>query len=194
MFSYIKGKLAEIEASAVIIDCGGVGYYITTTAHSIGKVPSIGEDVKFYTYLAVREDAMELYGFAEKAELDCFKLMTSVSGVGNKVAISILSEFSPSQFFAAIARDDSKTLTSASGVGPKLASRIVLELQDKIGKLPMSVSSGDIAPSGGFSAEACKALMVLGYSASDAKEAVKINEKNAKSVEELIKLSLKSLI
>ncbi|MFR2561324.1 MAG: Holliday junction branch migration protein RuvA [Anaeromassilibacillus sp.] len=132
MFYSIKGTLTHMEPGFVVVECAGVGFKCLTTLSTQRTMPQIGEQVKLFTHLNVREDAMDLFGFATMMELNCFKMLTAVSGVGPKVGLAILSELSPEQVAMAAASGDSKSLTRASGVGAKLAQRIVLELKDKV--------------------------------------------------------------
>lgn len=140
MIYSLNGKLIETEPNAAVVECGGVGYKCTVTLKTSAALPQIGENVFLYTYLALREDAADLFGFLSKEEMNAFKLITSVNGVGPKVGIAILSEFTPEYLYTYIAAGDHKTLTAAGGVGPKLAQRIVLELKDKIGSAPREIT------------------------------------------------------
>lgn len=198
MFAFIRGKIAAKELSSVVIDCGGVGFLLSTTYHTLQSLPEVGKEATLYTYLSVREDAMELFGFADKEELSCYKMMITVSGVGAKVALAILSELSPARFALAVSAGDVKALTKAPGVGPKLAQRIILELKDKIAKETVAadvsaLETMDAAPSANNAEEAVKALVVLGYSQNEAKAAVAKQDPSL-SVEELIRITLRSLM
>ncbi len=135
MFYSIKGTLTHMEPGFAVVECGGVGFKCFTTLSTQRAMPQLGERVKLYTLLNVREDALDLFGFATMMELNCFKMLTAVSGVGPKVGLAILSELSPEQVAMAAASGDSKSLTRANGVGAKLAQRIVLELKDKVKKM-----------------------------------------------------------
>ena len=193
MYAYIKGILTYKNYPVVVIEAGGIGYKISTTTNTIGKLPELGEIVTLYTYLNVKEDIMELYGFYTKEELSVFELLISVSGVGPKVGVTILSSVNPESFVVAVATGDTKTITKAQGVGPKLAARIILELKDKINKdgmvsIPESVSSGQSLE---VNDEAVEALMVLGYSQAEAKKAV---AGLTGSVEDIISVALKNLM
>ena len=193
MYAYIKGILTYKNYPVVVIEAGGVGYKINTTTNTIGKLPELGEMVTLYTYLNVKEDIMELYGFYTKEELSVFELLISVSGVGPKVGATILSSVNPESFVVAVATGDTKSITKAQGVGPKLAARIILELKDKINKdggvkIPESVSQGQSLE---VNDEAVEALMVLGYSQAEAKKAV---AGLTGSVEEIISIALKNLM
>ena len=195
MFYSLSGNLIHIESGIAVIDCAGVGYKCFTTINTQKNLPSIGTKTTLYTHLNVREDAMDLFGFFSKGELNCFKMLTSVSGVGAKVGLAILSEFSPEQVAISIASGDSKNLTKAAGVGNKLAQRIILELKDKL--KGMDVNSGVMNNENNFSSvgnasEALKALNVLGYSTSEVSPVIAKLDSNL-PVEELIRLSLKAM-
>ena len=169
MFYYLDGTVAEILPYLAVIDCGGVGYACKTTNTTLAQLKK-GQRGKLYTYLDVGENAFGLYGFATANELNSFKLLISVSGVGPKAAVAILSELSPEKVAMAVASGDYKTLTRASGVGPKLAQRIVLEMKDKVGALQPSAGMETPADTGavsasGNAAQAVSALSVLGFSA-----------------------------
>ena len=196
MIASLRGKLIYKDNTSAIIECSGVGFKCFVTKNTLYKLPQINEDVFLNTYMVVREDAMDLYGFWDVEELETFKLITSVSGVGSKIGLALLSEFTASQLTLYIASNDPKALTAASGVGIKLAQRIVLELKDKIGSLEGG-DTIDIKAVGNVtvntnSKEAVAALVALGYSQSEASLAVSKQDQSL-SVEELIKLSLKSL-
>ena len=130
MICSLNGKLIYSDQNTAVVECGGVGYKCNISLKTVGALPGIGENVLLYTYMSVREDAVDLFGFITMEEMRCFKLLTSVNGVGAKVGIAILSEFAPDFIMAYISSGDYKALTSAAGVGPKLAQRIVLELKD----------------------------------------------------------------
>lgn len=195
MIYSVKGTLIHIEPKLAVVECGGVGLACNITMNTARQLPSQGQEVQLYTILNVREDAMELFGFAEQTERRCFTQLTSVTGVGPKAALAILSELSPDKLALAVAAGDYKTITRAQGVGPKLAQRVVLELKDKVGALQ---SGGDFEmPQGavsaaGNAAEAVNALTVLGFSASEASAAVgKLD--SALPVNELVRMALKNL-
>ena len=196
MIASIRGKLIYSNTDTVVVECGGVGLKCTVTKTAFYKLPSIGEEVFLHTYMAIREDAMDLYGFSDLKELETFKLITSVNGVGSKIGIALLSELSSSQIMLSIASNDPKTLTAASGVGLKLAQRIVLELKDKVGSLETEnndiVINAKKAVSNTNSSEAIEALMALGYNKSEASLAVGKLDATL-NTDELIKQALKSL-
>ena len=196
MIASLRGKFLYSDQTSVVIECAGVGYKCFVTKNTLYNLPSAGDEMFLYTHLAVREDAMDLYGFADLEELNAFKLITSVNGVGAKIGIAILSEFTASQLILAIAGNDAKTLTAAAGVGIKLAQRIVLELKDKVGSLEtdngIDLKAVGNATVNGNSAEAVAALVTLGYTKSEASLAVGRLDQTLPA-EELIKQALKTL-
>lgn len=198
MFYSITGKVQHIEPQAIVLETGGIGFYLNTTMTTLKTVGEKGSVQTLYTYLNVREDAMDLFGFATEQELACFKLLISVSGVGPKAGLAILSELTPDKLSLSLAIGDTKALTKAQGIGPKIAKRIVLELKDKIAKdLSLSASMPELetasaAVSGGNTAEAIEALTMLGYAQSEAAVAVAGLDPEL-SVEDMIKQALKSL-
>ena len=195
MFYSLRGKLISVDNLSIAVECAGVGYKCNVTQNTLSELPTVGEEVFIYTHLSVREDSMELFGFSKLNELNCFKLLTSVSGVGAKVGIAILSTLYPEQVALAITSGDSKVLTMAPGVGNKLAQRIILELKDKVANaqmtMPIGQSSFAKVPKGNAAA-AINALSVLGYSQSEAAVAVSKFDENM-SVEDLIRNALKSM-
>lgn len=196
MIYSVRGELIHTEQGLAVVECAGVGYACRTTANTLAKIRNGGE-VKLFTYLHVTENAVDLFGFADTAELACFKQLISVSGVGPKAALSILSDITPSKLALCISTGDSKTLTKSPGIGAKIASRIVLELKDKIAK-EQHFSSAELASvpaavAGGSNvAEALTALAVLGFNPAQAQNALSGADPNM-SVEELIKYGLKNL-
>lgn len=196
MFYSITGTLVYSDLSSVAIDCNGVAFRCNVSMNTLQHMPQRNSKVTVYTYLNVRDDALDLFGFYSTDELDMFKLVTSVSGVGPKNALAILSEFEPDNLRIIIASGDAKSLTRASGVGTKLAQRIILELKDKVGSIGGNVEA-EIASVGTVSAsknaaEAVEALVSLGYSQSEASLAV-VRLDSRLSIEELIRLALKSM-
>ena len=172
MICSVRGKLIHKENELAVVECGGVGYACRTTLQTLASLSETGSEVTLYTYLHVREDNVELFGFSSQQELNCFKMLISVSGVGPKAALSILSDFNPEKFALLVASEDSKTLTKTKGIGAKTAQRIVLELKDKIVKenIDLSEAGGSpvVAPADGSSvSEAFSALLVLGYTQSE---------------------------
>lgn len=208
MFYYISGKLAHLENGCAVIDAGGIGYRLTVSGTTYDAMPpnrSVKEPptVKLYTHLAVREDDIELFGFATLSELSTFKLLISVSGIGPKAAMSILTLLTPEKFALAVCTDDKKTISKASGIGPKTAARIILELKDKLMKENAGTDLGAAidfdpvsAPTGKRSAlsEAVDALLVLGYTRSEAMNALKDIPTESLSLEEIIRAALKKLM
>ena len=170
MIYSVRGNLIYMEAGFAVVECGGVGYRVQTSV-STQKQLKMNSEVTLYTYMNVREDAMELFGFVSKGELSTFKMLIGITGVGPKVALAILSELSSEQIAMCVSSGDSKTLTRANGVGPKLAQRIVLELKDKIKGITQSegidLSKGTVIADTGNVPKAVAALAVLGYSAAD---------------------------
>lgn len=197
MYHHFHGELTHLEAGSAVIDCNGVGYLLSVSMQTAGKISSrVNQKVLLYSYLQVREDAMELYGFADKEELRAFKLLISVSGVGPKAALAILSVLSVEQFARAVASSDSKALSQAPGVGGKTAARIVLELKDKIGMEISSVTEGTpTVPSmqeNANTSEALNALLVLGFSRPLAAQALREVDPTL-PLEEMISQALKRL-
>ena len=177
MIYSVRGKLTHKEPFLAVVECAGVGYACRTTCSTSAQLGETGKEVYLYTYLHVREDNVELFGFYSMQELNCFKMLISVSGVGPKAALSILSDIDAQRFALTVASGDSKVFTKTKGVGPKLAQRIVLELKDKIAKESITASdiksSGNIfVPEGDNCAEAVSALMVLGFSQEEVAAAV----------------------
>ena len=195
MLYRLRGSLIHTEPSFAVIECAGVGYKCYTTMNTQRSLPAIGKEAVLYTHMNVREDAVDLFGFSSLAELNCFKLLTSVSGVGPKVGLAILSVLSPEQVAVAVAAGDFKTLTMAQGVGNKLAQRVILELKDKLKALgggeEVTAASG-VVNAAGNAAEAMNALTVLGYTPSDVAPVVAKFDSSL-PVEELIRLTLKAM-
>lgn len=196
MIDSVRGTLLYAEPRLAVVECGGVGFACSITMNTARELPAQGEEVRLYTVLNVREDAMELFGFAEQTERRCFQQLITVTGVGPKAALAILSELSPDRLALAITGGDYKAITRAQGVGPKLAQRVVLELKDKIGvptgdAAAMPQTTGVVSAAGG-AAEAVNALTVLGFSASEASAAVGRLD-SALPVNELVRQALKSL-
>ena len=199
MFYYVSGTVAHMGPYLAVVDCGGVGYACRTTNHTLSRLKQ-GEKARLYTYLNVREDAMELYGFATENERNCFELLIGVSGVGPKAALSILSAATPESLAMSVITGDEKALTVAPGIGKKIAQRIILELKDKLAK-------GQISPGGeayggtgvtvipeNKTSEAAAALAVLGYSQGEINLALKGIDLEALSLEEIIKQALKKMM
>lgn len=195
MLYRLRGSLIHTEPSFAVIECAGVGYKCYTTMNTQRSLPAVGKEAILYTHMNVREDAVDLFGFSSLAELNCFKLLTSVSGVGPKVGLAILSVLSPEQVAVAVAAGDFKTLTMAQGVGNKLAQRVILELKDKLKALgggeEVTAAAG-VVNAAGNAAEAMNALTVLGYTPSDVAPVVAKFDSSL-PVEELIRLTLKAM-
>lgn len=198
MIYSVRGILTYTEPNLAVVECGGVGYSCRTTANTLSSLKK-NEEVKLLTYLHVREDAVELFGFGDNAELSAFKMLISVSGVGPKAALSILSDLSPQGFALCVVSGDSKLLTRSPGIGAKIAQRIILELKDKIDKQRnfssddfKLASSGNNIPTGNSASEAVSALVMLGFSAGQASHALEGLGADL-STAELIKAALKRL-
>lgn len=197
MLYNIRGKLTVSDVNFIVVECGGVGFKCFTTLNTVKNIGRTGDEVNVFTYLAVREDAMDLYGFSTLDELNAFKLLISVSGIGPKAAAAILSELAPDRLAVCIASGDAKAITKAQGVGKKTAERVVLELKDKMGSIAVGdtsdvVSSVASVGENSNSAEAVEALVALGYSQSDAAVVVGSMDKSL-TVDEMIRNGLKQL-
>lgn len=201
MYSYIKGELAEIETDHIVVDVNGIGYNLYITANSFSYLPQIGQECKIHTYLHVREDAMMLYGFLTKDELSMFKMLITVSGIGPKVAIGVLSALSADDLRFAILAQDAKAIAKAPGIGAKTAQRVILELKDKVNfedafekkleKEQMLQVSGESQVKN----DAVLALNALGYSSAESLKAVsKIAVTENMSVEDVLKSALKFML
>lgn len=204
MFYYVCGKLAVLEPTFAVVDANGVGYKasITQTTFATLHGQSSSDSVRLYTYLAVREDGIELFGFATNEELDAFKLLITVSGVGPKAAISILSQLTPKKLFLAICTDDKKSISAANGIGPKTAARIILELKDKLAKSQgislddaLTVSPSEtVVPTSSKLSDALEALMALGYSRNEAQNVLKTIDTQSLELDDIIRLALKKIM
>ena len=195
MYYYVNGTVAEIGPNLAVIDCGGVGYACATTNYTLAQLKR-GEPAKLYTYLHVREEIFDLYGFSTQAELSSFKMLLGVSGVGPKAALAILSSGTPDQLALSIVTGDEKSLTGVPGIGKKIAQRIILELKDKLAKEQTGFDArmGTLSPipAVGKSQEAASALAVLGYSSQEISAALK-GVDAALPVEEMIRIALKKM-
>ena len=199
MIYCLTGKIEKKSMSAVVLSCGGVGYYAQCPASVAGALPGVGKEATLYTVMSVTENDVSLYGFATEEQQACFEMLTAVSGVGPKVGLAILSVMEPQRVALAISAGDHKAFKAANGVGPKLAQRIVLELKDKVAKgFVDGISLEDVAgaasgePASQSSAQAIAALVSLGYSQSEA--ALAISKIDATlPVEEIIKLALRGM-
>ena len=197
MFYYVSGTVAEIGPNLAVIDCGGVGYACATTNYTISRLKK-GERAKLFTYLHVREEIFELFGFSSQQELSSFKMLIGVSGVGPKAALAILSSTTPNNLALSIVTGDEKALTAAPGIGKKIAQRIILELKDKLAKEQTSFSSDGPVPviaAGGASTagEASAALAVLGYGTPEIAAALKGVDME-QPLEEIIRQALKKMV
>lgn len=204
MFYYLKGALVHLESGLAVLDVGGVGYKLTISGTTYDAMPpnrsvATPPTVCLYTHMAVREDDVELFGFATQEELSSFKLLISVSGIGPKAAMSILTLLSPEKFALAVCTEDKKTIARANGIGPKTAARVILELKDKMLKetdLSSPISTAAPVVSGtsrGKLSEAVDALVVLGYSRAEATAVLKDLDPSLE-LEEMIRAALKKLM
>lgn len=196
MFYRLSGKLIFSDPSFAVIECGGVAFQCHTTLNTVKQLPSAGEHATLYTYLQVREDALTLYGFFDVAELDCFKLLLTISGVGAKAGISVLSQMTPAGLMGAVASGDVNSIKKAQGIGMKTAQRIVLELKDKMKGLSLpETDGGDVelpSVTDDRLQQAAEALVSLGYGSQEAGRAVSALDPT-RPLEELIRDGLKSL-
>lgn len=202
MISFLRGSISWVEEEKVVLDVGGVGYGIFMSGRSLADLPANGTEVLIYTYLSVREDAMQLYGFLSKDELAVFKLAITVSGIGPKGALGILTTLSPDDLRFAVASKDVKAISKAPGIGKKTAEKLIVELKDKL-KLedalehtdesnPGSVATGSSGLISSIQGEAVEALCALGYGNTEALKAVRqVEVGEDTTVEEVLKLSLK---
>lgn len=194
MYAHIDGVLAEKGADALVIDCGGVGYELICSRATISAAPRVGERMKCFTVLSVREDALELFGFATREEKALYEKLRAVSGIGPRTALNMLSALSVRELSVAIVTGDVNAISRAPGVGKKTAQRVVLELREKIDNaalegaaaLPASAVAGPVG-------EAIEALMALGYSAQDAQRAIAAVSDSADSVDKLVLMALRGM-
>ena len=200
MFYYIKGELVRTDPNSVVVDCGGIGYKMTVTQNTLSHFTRLGEKVCLYTHFYVREEVLELFGFHSETEMEAFKLLITVSGVGPKAAFAILSVLTPEKLSASIASGDAKAIAKAQGVGSKTAARVVLELKEKIAKvLPTQYDADNTEetvsdePVFGSVDEAISALMVLGYSRQEAQLALK-GVDPLLSLEDMITVALRKMM
>jgi len=201
MYYHIEGTLSYKDASLCVIDCGGVGYKLNISYTTYSRLPELGKTAKLFTHLVVKDDALDLIGFSDLSEKSMFLMLLTISGVGVKVANSVLSALSPERFAFAVASGDYKEIATANGVSTKTAQKIILELKDKIDKDNISSAKSDRANNqfidsmpvaGNVRGDAIVALMALGYSRNEASDALK-NVDLSKSLEEIIKLGLRNL-
>ncbi len=199
LFYYLRGTITALEAGLAVVDCGGVGYACYTTSYTQSQL-KVGQEQKLFTHCAIREDAVDIFGFATKEERTCFERLIGVSGVGPKAALAILSTTTPDRFTLAVVTGDEKALTAAPGVGKKLAQRIILELKDKIAgeQAHFDASAGPAAvipaANGGKLAEATAALTVLGYSQSEIGLALRGVDVENLSVEDIVRSCLRAMV
>lgn len=201
MYSYIRGELAEINSDHIVLDVNGIGYQIYIPTNTLNYLPSIGEMVKIHTYLYIREDAMMLYGFLTRDDLDMFKMLITVSGIGPKGGLGILSTLSTDDLRFAVLSDDAKAIAKAPGVGNKTAQRLIIELKDKLSledafEQKLSHTKEEASGSGlkGIRNEAVEALVSLGYSSSEALKVLRdIEITEDSSVEDILKQALKQM-
>lgn len=201
MIAFVKGNLADVESDRVIIDVGGIGYNVFVSSYTIGRLPLEGNVVKLYTYLNVKEDLMQLYGFLTKDELRIFKLLIAVNGIGPKGGLGILSYLTPDDLRFAVMANDVKAISAAPGIGKKTAEKLILELKDQLGTIETTEAVdaeriiGNSTPSKEMQTEAVQALVALGYGSTEALRAVtNVMTDQEESVEEILKKALKFLI
>ena len=196
MIYSVRGKLTHIENNLAVVECAGVGYAVRTSAVTISRLPGMGEEATLYTYLHITENGIDLFGFSDQGELNCFKMLLGVTRVGPRAALSVLSSVTAEQFALAVASGDAKTLSRAPGLGMKTAQRIILELKDKISKeqaaAGISMPEIPMAASSSNAGEAINALVVLGYTQSEATSVVTKLDPEL-SVEDMIKKGLQKL-
>lgn len=207
MIRFIKGRLVQVSEGEIVLDHNGMGYAINVPASMIDQLPGMGSEVNVYTYLNVREDAMQLFGFMSQDDLAIFKLLITVNGIGPKAGLAILGFMSTYDLRYAVMADDAKAISKVPGIGPKTASKLILELKDKLSledmfsDMDMSGDDGDVIISkegmddkSGVVQDAIEALVVLGYPKTDAAKAVRaVKMTEDMEVEELLKCSLKNL-
>ena len=200
MISYIRGELAAVETEKVIVDVGGVGYGIYMPGQAMGLLPQPGNEVKIHTYLNVREDAMQLFGFLTRDDLEVFKLVIGVSGIGPKGGLSILSHLTPDDLRFAVLSGDVKAISAAPGIGKKTAEKLIIELKDKLNIEDVLTHAADSSAAavpvnnGGIQSEAVQALVALGYGSTESLRAVKQVELDNATVKDVLKEALKKML
>ena len=202
MISYVKGELIALEEDKAIVDVNGIGYGVYMSGQALGMLPSIGEEVRLHTHLNVKEDAMQLFGFLTRDDLQVFKLLIGVSGIGPKGALNILSQLSPDDLRFAVVTNDAKTIASAPGIGKKTAEKLIIELKDKLSiedVLKHTVNSEEKQEAYSYAndmqSEAIQALVSLGYGNAESMKAVKkVTITEDITVEEILKLALKNIM
>ena len=205
MISYIRGELCDIEEQKAIVDVNGVGYGIYMPQQALSLLPPMGQQVKIHTYLNIREDAMQLFGFQTKEDLNVFRLLIGVNGIGPKAGLNILSCLSPDELRFAVLSGDAKAISATPGIGKKTAEKLILELKDKLNIEDMlehaahggdseDLASGTDTASNTMQAEAVQALTALGYGSAESLRAVKKSSPECSSVEDILKEALKFLL
>ena len=205
MISYIRGELCDIEEQKAIVDVNGVGYGIYMPQQALSFLPPMGQQVKIHTYLNIREDAMQLFGFLTKEDLNVFRLLIGVNGIGPKAGLNILSCLSPDELRFAVLSEDAKAISATPGIGKKTAEKLILELKDKLNIEDMldhaahggdseDLASGTDTASNTMQAEAVQALTALGYGSAESLRAVKKSSPECSSVEDILKEALKFLL
>ena len=205
MISYIRGELCDIEEQKAIVDVNGVGYGIYMPQQALSLLPPMGQQVKIHTYLNIREDAMQLFGFLTKEDLNVFRLLIGVNGIGPKAGLNILSCLSPDELRFAVLSEDAKAISATPGIGKKTAEKLILELKDKLniedmldhaahGGYSEDLASGTDTASNTMQAEAVQALTALGYGSAESLRAVKKSSPECSSVEDILKEALKFLL
>lgn len=205
MISYIRGELCDIEEQKAIVDVNGVGYGIYMPQQALSLLPPMGQQVKLHTYLNIREDAMQLFGFLTKEDLNVFRLLIGVNGIGPKAGLNILSCLSPDELRFAVLSGDAKAISATPGIGKKTAEKLILELKDKLNIEDMlehaahggdseDLASGTDTASNTMQAEAVQALTALGYGSAESLRAVKKSSPECSSVEDILKEALKFLL
>ena len=200
MISYIRGELVSYEDDQVVVDVGGVGYAIFMSGQSMSLLPQVGNEVKIHTYMNVKEDAMQLFGFLTRDDLKVFKLLIGVSGIGPKGGLSILSQLSPDELRFAVMSGDAKAISAAPGIGKKTAEKLIIELKDKLSiedVLTRVTDEGDEksgTSTNEVQSEAIQALVALGYSSSESLRAVKQVDLTDADVEDVLKEALKHIL
>ena len=205
MISYIRGELCDIEEQKAIVDVNGVGYGIYMPQQALSLLPPMGQQVKIHTYLNIREDAMQLFGFLTKEDLNVFRLLIGVNGIGPKAGLNILSCLSPDELRFAVLSGDAKAISATPGIGKKTAEKLILELKDKLNIEDMlehaahggdseDLASGTDTVSNTMQAEAVQALTALGYGSAESLRAVKKSSPECSSVEDILKEALKFLL
>lgn len=205
MISYIRGELCDIEEQKAIVDVNGVGYGLYMPQQALSLLPPMGQQVKIHTYLNIREDAMQLFGFLTKEDLNVFRLLIGVNGIGPKAGLNILSCLSPDELRFAVLSGDAKAISATPGIGKKTAEKLILELKDKLNIEDMlehaahggdseDLASGTDTASNTMQAEAVQALTALGYGSAESLRAVKKSSPECSSVEDILKEALKFLL